>query len=1172
MIKKILLLATVLIATGTVNAQDFINLGKYDLRIDSMLPTYTYIHEIGADYADSTYSVAIEYPEFIDMTKDEVERYCKIAGKEKPGEMPDITSSLCVERKQGQLDISFVPIVYREHKYQKLVSFKLSIEGKAKVAGKKIKTATEPRYAAHSVLASGKWVKIRVPSTGYYQITAEAAKKVGFTDISRVRIFGYGGAVQPEALTDAYLRETDDLKEIPAYMSGNKKVFFAQGSVSWQSNTATARKLNNYSLYGYYFLTEGDTAQTITADEMKSRYYPDASDFHTLYEKDEFSWYHGGRELFEKGVITASGNTYNIKNRSNGKKGQLAVTITADAQVSPLVTLNGKELGNVTINAPVTYSKANIATKIFNVDSLGTDNVVKISCNTNANVRLDNIILTTEEPAPMADLDNSSLEQPEYVAYIDNQDLHADSAYQMVIVVPESEKWLSQAQRLKALHEEKDSMRVKIVPAYELYHEFSSGTPDANAYRRYMKMLYDKATCEAEMPRYLLLFGSCAWDNRMIIDDWKQTKTEDYLLCYESSNSFSETVSYILEDYFGYLDDGEGGNHKTDKTDLGIGRLTATNEEEAKIMVDKIVNYVNNENAGDWQNQICMIGDDANENMHMDDAESIAQIIEAQHPGYNIKRVYTDAYTLERGASGDTYPEVTKILKEQMTKGALIMNYTGHGSASQISHEKILVRNDFSSNSTKGLPMWITASCDIMPIDAKTENHGENAMLNPNGGAIAFLGTTRTVYANYNRKINQLYTNFVLSSTNGVQNSIGDALRLAKNKLVDGTSSQDLSENKFHFVLLGDPAMKLACPQMNIVIDSINGKAVNGDNFTLPAGGSVSIVGHIGEADEVDASFNGKITANIKDAKETIVCNDWDRCGKKFTYEDYTSTIFNGTDSIRGGKFNLHVAIPLDISYSDIEGLMTFYAINSDNTKSAHGLFNEYVLNGSAIEGNDSIGPSIYCYLNSPSFVDGQDVNTTPYFYAEVNDKDGVNTSTSGIGHEMVLIIDGDMYQTYNLNDYFLYDFGTFTSGSLSYSLPELTEGPHTLLFRAWDMLNNSSSTQLTFNVKKGIDSKIYDIYATENPARYNTQFVLRYDRPGSPVDITFEVYDMLGRLIWRKTENNVYTNGTYYMTWNLQSNNHQDVGTGVYLYRARVACEGSSESLKAKKIIVVRQ
>ncbi len=36
----------------------------------------------------------------------------------------------------------------------------------------------------------------------------------------------------------------------------------------------------------------------------------------------------------------------------------------------------------------------------------------------------------------------------------------------------------------------------------------------------------------------------------------------------------------------------------------------------------------------------------------------------------------------------------------------------------------------------------------------------------------------------------------------------------------------------------------------------------------------------------------------------------------------------------------------------------------------------------------------------------------------------------SGIGHDLQLVIDGDMSKTYVLNDHFTYDFGTYTSGS----------------------------------------------------------------------------------------------------------------------------------------------
>lgn len=149
-------------------------------------------------------------------------------------------------------------------------------------------------------------------------------------------------------------------------------------------------------------------------------------------------------------------------------------------------------------------------------------------------------------------------ESPELVSEIYNQNLHADSAYDMVIIIPTSGKLYDQAKRLADFHEQNDGLRTKIVKAVELYNEFSSGTPDATAYRRYLKMLYDKATTEKDLPKYLLLFGDCVWDNRMITEDWKNASPDDYLLAYESDYSLGTLNNYTSDDYFGLLDDGEG--------------------------------------------------------------------------------------------------------------------------------------------------------------------------------------------------------------------------------------------------------------------------------------------------------------------------------------------------------------------------------------------------------------------------------------------------------------------------------------------------------------------------------------------------------------------------------------------------------------------------------------
>jgi len=141
-------------------AQGFINLTTQEVRIDSVLPSYTYQKPLGSHYADSTYTVSIEYPEFIDMTEADIRRYQQLGGEE-PGALPEVTQNLCVARKQGVLDISFCPIVKREGKYQKLVSFKLVVKGKARggLAAPATRTRADEshsvRYAEHSVLK--KW-------------------------------------------------------------------------------------------------------------------------------------------------------------------------------------------------------------------------------------------------------------------------------------------------------------------------------------------------------------------------------------------------------------------------------------------------------------------------------------------------------------------------------------------------------------------------------------------------------------------------------------------------------------------------------------------------------------------------------------------------------------------------------------------------------------------------------------------------------------------------------------------------------------------------------------------------------------------------------------------------------------------------------------------------------
>lgn len=1170
-----------------MQAQLFFNLTADEVRVDSVLPRFVYSKPLSNHYQDSIYTATIKYAEYVDMTVADIANYNRLSGAALPSQVPVETQvSLC--RNEATLLVNFCPLVFRNNKYQILVSFMLDIKAKpisrsmAKARALTRSSETEKDYATHSLLATGRWAKIRVGESGVYQLTDQVIRQAGFSNIDKVKVYGYGGNLQNEALYASEILANDDLKEVPQYVRDGKHYFYAKGPVSWSSNTATRRTRNPYSDYGYYFITQSDEApQTVDSATFVNSFYPSSDFYHSLYEVDGYAWFSGGRNLYDSKALNQGASEQIVFTNTTGNAGgKLAVNISTGTSATADVALNGRTLGKV--YAQVSGSEYDFGAEgstIFTLKNLTIDgnDTITITNVSGGTMRLDYVAMVWNAPKALPEF-SGKIPAAQFVYNITNQDHHADAQADMVIIIPTSQKLLKQAKRLKTYHETHNGLRVNLVPADELYNEFSSGTPDAGAYRRYLRMLQDRAEGnEANMPKYLLLFGDCVWDNRMLTADCKRLNPDDYLLCFESENSLNKIYCYVSDSWMGILSEGAGGSPTTQQQDVAVGRFPVSTPEEAKIMVDKTINYMENANAGSWQNTLMFMADDGNDNLHMKDADEVANYIADKYPDFQIKKVMWDAYLRTTSSVGNSYPEVTRIIKEQQANGALIMDYAGHASAGQLSHEQVVKLMDFNNFKNTNLPLWVTAACDVMPYDGVEDNIGEAAVLNPNGGAVAFYGTTRTVYANRNKYMNRAFLYRVLSTKDGKPLTIGEAHRQAQNDLVKGNvigydvegkpiKESDLTSNRLQYALLGDPAMPLNVPTLKVVVDSVNGISTSDASAKamLKAGMVARIDGHI----EGNEAFNGVVTATVRDSKELITCRQNDGTSDAFTFYDRTKTLYNGSDSVVGGKFSFQFAVPKDINYTDESGLVNLYAINNDRTIRAHGSSDAFNVGGSALAKNDSIGPSIYCYLNSPSFVDGGNVNPTPFFVAEVKDKDGINAAGSGIGHDLQLIIDGDANKTYNLNNNFTYDFGTYTSGSTYYSIPELAAGPHKLQFRAWDIMNNSSTATLTFNVVKSLKPS-FDTGVTENPARSSTTFIITHDRIASNLDIVIEVFDTSGRKLWQHTESGVSNSGPYTVKWDL-STGSGTLRTGIYLYRIKVASDGSGYESKTKKLIVL--
>ena len=1185
--KKLILLAIVAILSFATSRAQYFNLTAEEVRIDSRLPIFNHTFDLGTDYASSgAYEVELVYPQFIDMSKADIARLNAIAHDSLP-ELPVVNSHLSVERKVGKIDVWLLPLVYRDGRYQKMVSFGLNLVRKSSRSAAATRAAEEGRYAQNSVLREGRWAKIRVGESGVHQLTSEVIKRAGFSDLARVKVYGYGGALQPEKLTADYLAATDDLKEIATYATAGRKLFLAQGPVSW--NAKGTRVRNTYSNYGYYFITEGD--EPLTADSASfvaslcgNGDFNSKQTTYALYEVDDYAWFHGGRHLFDSKVIgNGESREYTLNLKSSDGIGSMTIALTADAATSATVALNDTSF-NISISAPGSYDAATLVTRTFNVKNIvNGDNKVTVRQNGSATMRLDYISMTSTAVLPPPNLTSGQFPTAEYVYGITNQNHHADPIADMVIIIPTTQKQRQHAERLADYHRTHDGLTVNIVPADEIFNEFSSGTPDATAYRRYMKMLYDRAATPDEAPKYLLLFGDGAWDNRMLTADWARLSPDDFLLCFESENSLNDVSCFVSDDFFCMLDDEEeiqvGGNYNncTGKPDVAVGRLPVRNDAEAKLLVDKIIEYGENPNPGVWQNTVVVMGDDGNNNAHMIDADNVAKVISATRPALDVKKIMWDAYKLEKSSTGNTFPDARNLITKYMADGALIMNYSGHGGPNQLSHETVLKIGDFSDIQSKTMALWVTAACDILPFDGQQDNIGEAAIFNEKGGAIAFYGTTRTVYQLQNSYMNQLFTKFVLSEYNGKPVAIGEAARMAKASLAgmvteipSGMNYSDLSANKLQYTLLGDPALRLNLPTTAIRVDSVNNQPLDAANLlTLRAGDMVKVSGSVS-----DASFGGTLTAVVQGAEEKVICRlqntSSDGAETAFEFLDRPSTIYKGQNTIDNGRFAFEFMVPKDISYNDGEGRIVLFANSADGKSQINGVNGGVAFNGTGNLPLDSIGPSVFCYLNTPSFVNGDKVNPTPFFMAEIYDESGINATGTGIGHDMTLVIDASPAMTYNINDSFSFDYGSYQSGKVGFSIPTLASGEHRLQFRSWDVLNNSSVAELLFLVDDKSSPNVYDISATDNPVRNSTTFIVTHDRAGAQLDVEIEIFDISGRKVATAKTNETASGNTTLVKWNACSVGGSAVNTGVYLYRARITTAEGMFTSKAKKLIVL--
>ncbi len=775
-------------------------------------------------------------------------------------------------------------------------------------------------------------------------------------------------------------------------------------------------------------------------------------------------------------------------------------------------------------------------------------------------------------------IDGNTYKTPVSFGSVAYQNLHGLGYADMITIVPS--EYYSAAADLAAFHLTEDGLTTHIVTIDQVYNEYSSGMRDITAIKHFLKMFYDRAGSDPNLiPKYCLLFGDASYDTRNRLNH-----NSSFIPTYESTESLNITSTYATDDYFAILSD-FGGMSNNDLMDIALGRLPVKSMTEANDMVQKVKNYysVSATNTSgtcavgespsvlrDWRNIVCLVADDEDNNAYFLDSQIMEDSIKVNGPSINIQKIYIDAYPEITTPGGERIYEAEEAIKQRVEKGALLINYIGHGGEGGWAHERILTVSTIQNwTNYNKLPVFMTATCEFSRYDDHDRTSaGEYVVLNPQGGGIVLFTTTRLVYASSNERLNKHFHSIFYDKDNGVPKCIGDIyLKTKEGYVLNGGGDVNMRK----FTLLGDPAVRLALPQHQIITDSINGIEISGAIDTLKALSTVTISGHLEDYTGAKMTgFNGVVYPTVYDKEVSLTTLGNNTGSSPAQFDLWKNIVYKGKATVQNGEFSFTFKVPQDISFQYGNARLSYYAENGE--EDAHGYSEVPEMGGINLNAAaDDQGPDVLLYMNNEDFVSGGITDENPSLYATVFDESGINTVGNGIGHNIEAVLDENTSESIILNDYYEADLDTYKSGKVSYPFSELTEGPHTLSLKVWDVYNNSEKAEIEFIVAKNETFQLDHVLNYPNPFTTRTEFFFEHNQLCDYLDVQIQVFTISGKLVKRINER-VHSEGyrSEGIPWNGRDDFGEKIGKGVYVYKIKVMNERGEKVEKFEKLVIL--
>jgi len=734
-----------------------------------------------------------------------------------------------------------------------------------------------------------------------------------------------------------------------------------------------------------------------------------------------------------------------------------------------------------------------------------------------------------------------------------------------VIIAPNFLK--GQAEKLADFHRSYSNLNVKVIPLESIYQEFSSGKQDIAAIRNCIKYIFENASAPEKRVKYVNLFGDASYDYKNRI-----ANNSNIVPIYHALNSNSSgEASFSSDDFYGLMDATEGNiTAFFGGIDIAVGRMLVADAKQAEEMVNKVFEYHDLKAYGSWRNNFVLISDDSDKSSDaslQNRQNNLADVITAEKPFFNVNKILLDSYTQEASAGGSRYPKAKSDLFNAFEKGALVFNYLGHGGEDGLSSERIWEKTDGQNlNNQYKYPLFITITCEFSRFDNPSRpTAGEYTYWNPKGGAISMLTTTRSIGQFSAENFNDVLSKNLLSYGSNQYTSIAEALRISKN------SNPNSATNVVLYI--GDPALMLAIPKLQIRLTKVNDVPVSQPFDDFKSLARMKLSGEITDENNIRiTNYNGTLSTVVFDksiAKSTL---NNDGNSPPINFNALGETIFRGNASVTNGQFEFNFVVPKDIRIPLGNGKISFYSQKQQSLENKTGY--DLTIKVGGITENavvDNISPKVKLYMNDETFVSGGTTNESPLLIAFLEDENGINTA-SGIGHDIVAILDGDVSDPFILNDYYQTKLDDYTNGILRFPLRKLAIGLHTVTFKAWDVYNNPITAEIQFVVVGNETITLTHVLNYPNPFVNHTEFWFSHNRPYEPLEVQVQVLTITGKVVW--TKNQIITTDGFLsreITWDGKDDFGSRIGKGVYVYKLTVKSNlTNSKAEKYEKLVIL--